>query len=140
MDELRDILLHPGRWAASAADLRPSTRIYLALIVLGVTVLAAFIAGWLSARWAHRRTGDTTSERNERIIMRLRRIFIALVIAIGAYWAVELAPLPARLDDWLSGLTFVVGVVICARIVIRLVGILLSTSVTHVGGNERTRL
>jgi len=140
MDELRDILMHPSRWAASAADLRPSTRIYLALVVLGVTVLAAFVAGWLSSRWAHRRTGDKTTEQAERTILGLRRNFIALVIAIGGYWAVEIAPLPAHFDEWLSGLAFVFGVFVSARLAVRLVGVLLSTSVSHVGGSERTRL
>ena len=140
MDELLDVLLHPTRWAADAADLRPSTRAYLALFIFGVTVLAAFVAGALSARWAHRRTGDTTSERNEHIILRLRRHFIALVVVIGSYLAVEMAPLKPRLADVLSGFLFVVGTIAGARLVIRLVGLLLSTSVTHVGGPERSRL
>jgi MscS family membrane protein len=141
MDELLDVLEHPARWvAANAGELRSSTRVYLSLLILGVTVLVAFAAGWLSARWAHRRTGEETSERNERTIMGLRRNFIALVIALGAYLAVEMAPLPARLDDWLSGATFVFGTIVCARLVIRLAGILLTSSVTHVGGSERARL
>jgi MscS family membrane protein len=140
MDELLDVLLHPTRWAASASELRPSTRIYLSLFVLGVTVAAAFIAGAISSRWAHKRTGDSTSERNERTIVRLRRAFILLVVAIGAYLAIEMAPLPERLADWLSGASFIVGALVCARLVIHLVALLLTSSVTHIGGQERTRL
>jgi MscS family membrane protein len=140
MDELLDVLLHPSRWAADASDLRPSTRIYLALFIFGVTVLAAFVAGALSARWAHQRTGDATSERNEHVILRLRRHFIALVVVIGSYLAVEMAPLRPRLADALSGFLFVVGAIVCARLIIRLVAVLLTTSVTHVGGAERSRL
>jgi MscS family membrane protein len=140
MDELRDVLLHPTRWAASASELRPSTRLYLALLVFGVTVLAAFAAGALSARWAHRRTGDSTSERNERTILRLRRGFILLVVAIGSYLAFEMAPLPPRLADGLAGAMFVAGALVCARLVIQLVALLLTSSVTHVGGAERSRL
>ena len=140
MDELLDVLFHPTRWAESASALRGSTRVYLALFVLGVTLLAAFAAGALSSRWAHRRTGQSTSESNERTILRLRRGFILLVVAIGAYLAVEMAPLPERLESWLGGALFVLGALVCARLVIRLVALLLTSSVTHVGGNERARL
>ncbi|HEX9103019.1 MAG TPA: mechanosensitive ion channel domain-containing protein [Polyangia bacterium] len=140
MDELIDLLLHPARWAADASDLRPSTRIYLALAVLAVTLLAAFVAGALSSRWAHKRTAEATSESNERTILRFRRSFILLVVVIGAYLAVELAPLPARLDGWLSGALFVLGALVCARLVIRVVALLLTSSVTHVAGAERSRL
>ncbi|MGZ3440552.1 MAG: mechanosensitive ion channel family protein [Polyangia bacterium] len=140
MDELLDVLLHPTRWAASASELRPSTRLYLSLFVLGVTVGAAFIAGAISSRWAHKRTAESTSERNERTIVRLRRAFILLVVAIGAYLAIEMAPLPERFADWLSGAAFIVGALVCARLLIHLVALLITSSVTHVGGNERTRL
>jgi small-conductance mechanosensitive channel len=140
MDELLDVLLHPARWAADASDLRPATRAYLALFIFGVTLLAAWGAGALSSRWAHKRTGDSTSERNENIIVRLRRHFIALVVVIGSYLAVEMAPLKPRLDEVLTGVLFVVGVIVAARLTIRMVALLLSTSVTHVGGAERTRL
>jgi small-conductance mechanosensitive channel len=140
LDELLDVLLHPTRWAESASALRPSTRIYLALFVFGVTVGAAFVAGAISSRWAHRRTGETTSERNERTIVRLRRAFILLVIALGSYLAIEMAPLPERAEGWLSGATFVFGALVCARLTIHLVALLLTSSVTHVSGNERTRL
>ena len=140
MDELLDVLLHPSRWAADASTLRPLTRVYLALLALGVTVLAAFVAGALSARWAHRRTSEATSERNEQTIARMRRSFITLVLCIGAYLAVELAPLPQRPTDWLSGVAFVVGALVCARLVISLVALLLTSSVTHVSGSERARL
>ncbi len=140
MDELVDVLLHPARWAANADDLRPSTRIYLALGILAVTLLGAFVAGALSSRWAHRRTADATSESNERTILRFRRSFILIVVIIGSYLAVELAPLPARLADWVSGALFVLGALVCARLAIRVVALLLTSSVTHVGGAERTRL
>ena len=140
MDELTDVLLHPARWAANASDLRPSTRIYLALGVLGVTLFGAVVAGWLSSRWAHRRTADARSESNELTILRFRRSFILLVVILGSYLAVELAPLPARVADWLSGALFVLGAFVCARLAIRVVALLLTSSVTHVGGAERTRL
>ena len=140
MDELTDVLLHPTRWAANASDLRPSTRIYLALGVFAVTLLGAFIAGWLSSRWAHKRTGKATTAGNERTILRFRRSLILLVVVIGSYLAVELAPLPVRLADWLSGALFVLGALVCARLAIRVVALLLTSSVTHVAGAERTRL
>jgi small-conductance mechanosensitive channel len=140
MDELFAVLFHPSRWAADASDLRPATRIYLALFILGVTLLAAFAAGALSSRWAHRRTADTTSESNERTITRLRRSLIALCIFIGGYLAIEMSPLPTRVSGWLAGAAFVLGALVCARLVIGLVALLITSSVTHVGGQERARL
>jgi MscS family membrane protein len=141
MDEVLDVLLHPARWAAEAPDLPSSTRIYLALFISGLTVLAAFVAGALSSRWAHRRTAETTSvERNERTIRRLRRSFISLVLFIGAYLAIEMAPWPARFADWLSGIAFVLGAFAGARLVIHVVSLLLTSSVTHVQAQERSRL
>ena len=94
----------PRAGPTSASELRPSTRIYLALFVLGVTA-----AGGVRRRRDQLALGAlaaparTTSERNERTIARLRRDFILLVVAIGAYLAVEMAPLPARLAGWLAG-------------------------------------
>ncbi len=140
MDELLDVLLHPARWAASADELRPSTRVYLALLILAITIGAALAGGWLSGRWAHRRTGAVTSESNERTIVELRRSLIALVIFLGGYLAVEMAPLPGRLDEWLSGALFVLGAFVCARLATRIVTLLIASSVVHVGGNERARL
>jgi len=140
MDDLLDVLLHPARWAANAPDLRPSTRIYLALAVFAVTLLGAFVAGWLSSRWAKRRTAAAASASNDQTILRFRRSFILLVATIGFYFAVELAPLPPRLADWLAGALYVLGALVCARVVIRIVALLITSSVTHVGGAERTRL
>ncbi len=140
MDELLDFLLHPARWAVGASELRSSTRISLALFILGVTVAAAFAAGVLSSWWAHRRTAEATSESNERTIVRLRRSFVALVIFVGAYLAIEMAPLPSRLSEWLAGAAFILGALACARLMTRVVAILISSSVTHIGGQERARL
>jgi MscS family membrane protein len=140
MDELLDVLLHPSRWATDAPELRPLTRIYLSLFILGVTFAVAFAAGALTSRWAHKRTGAATSERNERTIARLRRALILLVVFLGAYLAIEMAPWPARLANWLSGVTFVLGALVSARALIHLVALLLTSSVTHVSGQERSRL
>ena len=140
MDELVDVLLHPSRWAADASDLRPSTRIYLAFTVFAVTLLAAFVAGFLSSRWAKRRTGEAKTASNEQTILRFRRSFILLVVAIGGYLAVEIAPIPTRLGGWLSGAIYVLGALVCARLVTKVAALLLTSSVTHVGGAERSRL
>jgi MscS family membrane protein len=140
MDELLDVLLHPARWAADAAELRPSTRLYLALLIFALTILVAFVAGALSARWAHRRTGDSTSDRNERTIRRLRRSFINLVLFIGAYLSIEMAPFSHRFAEWLSGIAFVLGAFAAARLAIHMVALLLASSVTHVQAQERSRL
>jgi small-conductance mechanosensitive channel len=140
MDELFDVLFHPTRWVADAADLRPVTRAYLAVFILAVAVAVAFAVGWLTSRWAHRRTGDDRSERNERTIRRFRRQLIALTLFYAAYLAVEVAPLPARMVDWISGIAFVGGALVFARALIRLVALLLTSSVTRIDGQERSRL
>ena len=140
MDELIDVLVHPSRWATDASALRPLTRVYLSLFVLGVTLGVAFAVGALTSRWAHKRTGEATSERNERTIGKLRRGLIVLVVLLGAYLAIEMAPWPARVADWLAGVTFVVGALVAARAIIHLVALLTSSSVVHVSGSERVRI
>ncbi|MDB4964886.1 MAG: mscS [Myxococcales bacterium] len=140
MDELFDVLFHPARWVADAAELRPLTRLYLSLFIAAVAFGVALAVGWLSSRWAHRRTGESTSERNEETIRRLRRQLIALTLFFGAYLAVEVAPLPGRIAGWISGVAFVGGALVFARALIRLVALLLTSSVNHVNGVERSRL
>lgn len=140
MDELVDLLLHPARWASDASSLRPLTRLYLSLLIFGVTVAVAFIAGALSSRWAHRRTVAATSARNERTITKLRRGLVLLVVFLGAYLAIEMAPWPARIADWLAGVTFVIGAFVSARLLIHLVALLLTSSVTQLAGQERSRV
>lgn len=140
MNEVVDVVLHPSRWGADADQLRPLARVYLAFFTLLVTVALSFIAGWLGARWAHRRTKDATSARNEETIVRLRREFVAIVLFIGGYLAVEMAPLPSKIERILAGSTFVLGSFVCAQLVIRLVALLLTSSVTHVNDHERSRL
>jgi MscS family membrane protein len=140
MNEVVDVLLHPARWGADADQLRPLTRFYLSLLTLAVTFGCSFVAGWLGARWAHRRTVAATSERNEQTIARLRREFVAIVLFIGAYLAVEMAPLPAKIERILAGGLFVLGAFVAAQLVIRLVALLLTSSVSRVNGHERSRL
>lgn len=140
MDELLDVLSHPSRWATDASALRPMTRVYLSLLLLALTLAVAFAVGALTSRWAHKRTGEATSERNERTIARLRRGLILLVVFLGAYFAVEIAPWPARIADWLAGVTFVLGAFVSARVLIQLVALLTSSSVVHVSGSERVRI
>jgi small-conductance mechanosensitive channel len=140
VDELLAILLHPSRWASDASLLHPLTRVYLSLFVLSVTLASAFGAGALTSRWARKRTGAATSERNERTIARLRRGLILLVVFVGAYLAIEIAPWPAPVADWLAGAIFVLGALVSARVLIHLVALLLTSSMVHVGEKERSRL
>jgi small-conductance mechanosensitive channel len=140
LDELANILLHPSRWATDLKDVNPLTRLYLAGVIFGFTVLIAFVAGGLTSRWAHRRATDEITEHHERTIVRLRRYLIAVMIFVGTYFAIQMAPLGGRSARWLTGLTFVLGAFACARAVIHLVSVLLASSVTAVGPPERTRL
>jgi MscS family membrane protein len=140
VDEVVDVLLHPARWAADAAELRPLTRVYLSLLIFALTVGFAFVAGALSARWAKRRTQASAGERVDRVIRRLRRDLIALTIFVGSYLALEMMPLAGKLDHALTGIAFVLGAFVAARAAIRVVDVLLTTSVTHVNEHERVRL
>src|SRR5439155_1897850 len=65
---------------------------------------------------------------------------IALTLFFGAYLAVEVAPLPVKLADWISGIAFVGGAFVFARALIRLTALLLTSSVQRVDGQERSRL
>jgi small-conductance mechanosensitive channel len=139
VNELADLLLHPARWANDASVLRPSTRLYIALLTLAVTALTSAIVGWVSSRWARRRTA-AAPEDQERNIRRVKRGLRLVTIFLGIYLAVEVAPLPLHLDEVISAPLFVLGAFVMARLVIHLSSLLLSSSVTHVGGSERSRL
>jgi small-conductance mechanosensitive channel len=141
VNELADLLLHPARWANDASVLRPSTRLYLALSTLVLTALTSAVVGWITSRWAHRRTAATAAaDDQERNIRRVKRGLRLFTIFIGIYLAVEVAPLPLHVDEIFSAPLFVLGALVAARLMIHLSSLLLSSSVVHVGGVERSRL
>jgi small-conductance mechanosensitive channel len=139
MNELAELFLHPARWASDAAALPSSTRIYLALLTLIATGLTSLAAGALTSRWARQR-GEPITERGMRRLLRVRRDLVALVILVGAYLAVEMAPLPDRIEAVLAGIAYVLGAFVCARAVIRLAALVVTISVARVSGEERTHL
>ena len=144
MDELFDIIFHPDRWAYDATELKPSTRLYMALLTLLATTIVSLVAGWIGSRWAHRRAGTAAApaaqEEQERRIRRVIRGLRLVLVFIGVYLAVEVAPLPLHLDNVLSAPLFVLGALVAARLLIHLASLLLASSVVHVSGVERSRL
>jgi small-conductance mechanosensitive channel len=143
MHELVDVLAHPARWASDAETFPPLTRIYLSLLTLAATVVVAAVAAFVGTRWAARRAdreASGLSERGLNQLGRVRRDTVALCVFIGANLAIQIAPLPQRLDELLAGITYVLGALVCARLVIHGAALLLTTSVAHVGGQERSRL
>jgi MscS family membrane protein len=140
--DLLDLLFHPQRWAYDSTELKPSTRWYMALLILLVTIAVSAIAGFLSARWAHRRTGSTPAAQAEQE-NRIRRIVRGLryvLLFIGVYLAVEVAPLPPHADEVLSAPLFVIGALVAARVIVNIASLFLSSSVVHVSGVEQSRL
>jgi small-conductance mechanosensitive channel len=141
VNELTDLLLHPARWANDASVLRPSTRLYIALGILLATALTSTVVGWVTSRWARRRTaGAPDGQDRERNIRRVKRGLRLVTLFIGVYLAVEVAPLPLHLDEVISAPLFVLGALVAARLVIHLSSLLMSSSVVHVSGTERSRL
>jgi small-conductance mechanosensitive channel len=76
----------------------------------------------------------------DRDIGRIRRGSVALFALVGIYGAVELAPLPDRIGEILAGIAWVLAALVCARLLIHLASLLLSTSVAHVAAGERARI
>jgi small-conductance mechanosensitive channel len=137
MQSLVDVLLHPSRWSEVDA-LAPETRIILALAILVLTAVAAIAAGALSHRWARRRAAGVIDD--PRAIRRVRRGLIAVVSAFGVYLAVDAAPLPPRTDQVLSGVVFVFGALVAARLLIHALTLIVASSMKRVGEDERERL
>ena len=102
MDELLDVLLPSRRAGPPIGELRPSTRIYLALFVLGVTVAAGVRRRLAVARAgrtrAHAATATQRARRAQPIAAPAARLHRCSSSFVGAYLAVEVAPLPARLE------------------------------------------
>jgi small-conductance mechanosensitive channel len=139
MSELFSFVFHPSRWGA-IDGLPEFQRLLLSLIVLGLTVVIAAAAGVLSAKWARARSQRAGAQGPvEERIRRVRRGLVMLLWFVGLYLALQVAPLPAHLDGVLSGITFVLGALVTARLLIHLVTLLLTTSVAHVSGDERAR-
>jgi MscS family membrane protein len=138
--ELVDVLMHPSRWQ-SVGELSPRVRTELALVVLGLTVVAGGVAGLLTQRWARKKAAGAAAAAAAVAdrIARVRRALVLLVYAVGAYLVVEVAPLSGRLETVLSGAAYVVGALVVARLIIHVVTLLLTTSVAHVPGEDRAR-
>jgi small-conductance mechanosensitive channel len=141
LDDLAEVLLHPSRWNDLSA-LPTAHRLVLALTALAFSSIVAWIVGILSDRWARARAGragESGAPLSERIAQ-IRRGLTRVVLFIGAYFAVEAAPLPSKIERALAGTLFVLGAWSVARLITHLVGLLLATSVAHVAGEDRARL
>ncbi len=113
----------------------------LSLAVFVLTLLIAWIAGVLSSRWARGRSQRAgAASGSELRIGRVRSGLVALLLFVGAYLSIEVAPLPPRLEGIAAGVTFVGGALVMAWLLTHLVTLLLTTSVAHVSGEDRARL
>jgi small-conductance mechanosensitive channel len=136
--ELLDLLVHPSRWN-TVGELSPGLRALTALIIFTLTAaLGALLAMW-SARYARGRDISSTGA-TARAAAKVQRGLVALLAFVGIDVAVDVAPLPAKLETVIGGVAFVVAALAGARVVINLVALLVGTSVTHVHAGERERL
>ena len=138
MSQLLDVLGHPSRWN-DVDGLAPETRVIVSLVLLALSMALAMLASIVTARWVKRRAAASTGPA-ARSEAKARRGLSLLVGFLGLYLAVEIAPLPAKLERILSGTAFVLGAFVAARFIIHLVALLVGTSVTHVQAGERERL
>jgi small-conductance mechanosensitive channel len=74
------------------------------------------------------------------MIARFRRALVALIAFGGLYAAVAVAPLPARLDRWLSGFLYIAAAYVAALLTSQVVALLVATSLARVADGERERL
>ena len=140
MEELLGVIFHPARWN-SVGELSAHQRILLSLFALSLTAIVSTLAGMLSARWAHTRSREVgpDSAIHERIAG-VRRTLVLLVISVGGYVSVQVAPLPSAVERGLSGTLFVVGAFVAARFIIHVVTLVLATSVAYASTEDRARL
>jgi MscS family membrane protein len=138
MEELLGVIFHPSRWS-NVEELSSHQRILLSLFVLSITAVVATFAGMLSARWARGRSRDAGGTIHERIAG-IRRTLVLLVVSVGGYASVQVAPLPSAAERALSGTLFVVGAFVTARFIIHVVTLVLATSVAYASTEDRARL
>ena len=140
MTDFLALLVRPADWNA---DLPTRQRIFLSLAIIALTILIAGVAVWLLSRWANRRgLADTSalSLHHERRARNLRRSLFTFVVFLGLYWAAEIAPLPARINDIVTGLGFVVTATAAMLLVVNLIMLLALSSVARAEGESRRHL
>jgi small-conductance mechanosensitive channel len=136
LDELTALLFHPARWM-ELRELSLRERTLLSALVLGLSIAAAAGAGLLVGR-VIRSLDSGAPDAGERTA-RVRRAIALLLGSLGSYLAVEVAPLPPRLEAALAGALFVLGSLVGARLAIGAVMLLFGRAVARSPG-ERDRL
>lgn len=146
MDEILEVLLHPAQWS-QVESLSSHQRVILSIIVLALTAVVALIAGAAGARWARRRAASATTEaaavdgrRFDERARRLGRSFVWLVLSVGAYLAIDAAPLHDRLQAVLGSFAFIIGALSLAGLTIHVTTLLVSLWMTRVPGEERRHI
>jgi small-conductance mechanosensitive channel len=125
-----------SRWWADLAALTPHERWLAAFAVAVATVLVAFLAALATVRVQRRAGQGPVAARAASF----RRGALLLLGFIGAYFAVELAPLPDKLERAAAGTLYVLGALTTAWLVVHLGTLVLASYVLRVPVDERARL
>jgi small-conductance mechanosensitive channel len=129
-----------GRWWASIESLSPRERWWAALAVAGATVVLAFLVALATRRWRNRPPSSINDGPVAERAQRFRRGLVMLILFLGAYTAIELAPLPSSLERFASGTVYVLGAITTAWLVVSLGTLVLASYVLRVPTEERARL
>src|SRR5262249_10928442 len=93
-------------------------------------------AALFSTRWRRQPQMSPVGLR----VSRVRRALIALLVFGGLYPAVEVAPLPDRLEGFLAGTIYVLGALATASLLIHVGTLLITSSLLRVPADERGRV
>jgi MscS family membrane protein len=113
-------------------------------LLISVLIFAAFyllsrLAALLLSRLGARLSALTRGEFDDRIVARVTAPATSLVICAGLYIAFRRLPLPERLHAVVSGVLFIVNVVILSTIAFRVMDEMLNRAGKRIAGEEMSR-
>jgi MscS family membrane protein len=114
--------------------------ILVAVIIFAIFWILAKIARYLLTTWGTRFAAFTATDLDDRILRRVTPPVSLLVIFAGLYLAIKSLPLPEKVHIVVSGVVFVINVVILTVIVYRMADEVLDWYAGRVAERTGTRL
>lgn len=111
----------------------------ISMLIIAAFYLLSRLARLLLARLGARLSVLTRGELDDRIVERVTAPVLLLINCAGLYFAIRRLPLPERLHAVVSGILFIVNMVILATIAFRMLDEMLNRYGNRLAGEEMSR-
>jgi MscS family membrane protein len=116
-----------------------SKELLISLVIFAAFYLLSRLAALLLARLGTRLAALTRGEFDDRIVARVTEPALLLINCAGLYIAIRRLPLPERVHSVVSGILFIVNVVILSTIAFRVMDEMLNRAGKRIAGEEMSR-